>query len=222
MIRRPQRSTESRSAAASDVYKRQVIGRPVATWISRAAADRQCRKKRCHPRVVDQCERDGSGARWTHSVSNPVTIAATASTATESAHALTASTASTTRNACSALTPDNPPGQAALSTNARSAITPATATSGTATSGTVGSRTGPTLVRIVGGTTPTGDRTERNGGAATTLVAPAMTFALTISPSRTRVLIIHTSTDNVGFRTGRREGGRVSRRRPTSACDRRP
>jgi hypothetical protein len=71
-----------------------VIGSPVATWISRAAADRHERKNSRHPRAVR-----ASFAIKLKSLSSSVTSTAVAAMDTASAHAFTTSTASTTCNA---------------------------------------------------------------------------------------------------------------------------
>src|SRR5450756_3104737 len=44
MIRRPPRSTQSRSSAASDVYKRQLMGRPVGAFLFGRWADKAGRR----------------------------------------------------------------------------------------------------------------------------------------------------------------------------------
>jgi len=60
---------------------------PVATWISRADADRQERKMSRHPRELRL-----SGASRATSLSSSVSITEVAARELESAHALTAST----------------------------------------------------------------------------------------------------------------------------------
>ena len=142
-----------------------VIGRPVATWISAAAAERQVRRNRLHSHVLGGLECDGSGSRGTKSVSNSATIAAVASMETASAHALTASTASTTANACPLLTPDNPPGPAELSTKASSASSASTPAARPA-----GERTG----------AGAGSATDSAAGVAGVAASAIMTFALAI------------------------------------------
>jgi hypothetical protein len=102
------RSRRPAGSHAADQARRwhAVISRPVATWISWATADRQCRTNRAHP-----CALGRAGARSAKSASNLATITVVASIDTESAHALATSAASTTANAPAPLNPTPHPHQ---------------------------------------------------------------------------------------------------------------